>query len=104
MHRDTEGPSAATPGAAQGVGMGDHDMGGALHILKRGGAVSRRGWNGRNQRLQLQVPDCGSKMTLPYVYIVTVQGDLVPWLCSQTDLLASDWYEVPLTVSERSGR
>ena len=24
-------------------------------------------------------------------YPVTAQGDLVPWLCSQTDLLASDW-------------
>jgi len=32
-----------------------------------------------------------SKMTLPYVYMRTVYSDLVPWLCSQTDLLASDW-------------
>jgi hypothetical protein len=23
--------------------------------------------------------------------MVTAQGDLVPWLCSQTDLLATDW-------------
>jgi len=30
-------------------------------------------------------------MTLPYIYITTVQGDLVPWLASQTDLLAADW-------------
>ena len=26
--------------------------------------------------------------------IMTAQGDLVPWLCSQTDLLATDWFEV----------
>ena len=30
-------------------------------------------------------------MTLPYLYMRTVQGDLVPWLASQTDLLAEDW-------------
>lgn len=30
-------------------------------------------------------------MTLPYIYMRTVQGDLVPWLASQTDLLANDW-------------
>jgi hypothetical protein len=41
--------------------------------------------------LALQVPDANSKMTLPYVYMKTVLGDLVPWLCSQTDLLADDW-------------
>jgi Protein of unknown function (DUF2829) len=41
--------------------------------------------------LELQRPDAGSKMTLPYVFMKTVQDDLVPWLCSQTDLLAVDW-------------
>jgi hypothetical protein len=30
-------------------------------------------------------------MTLPFIFISTVQGDLVPWLASQTDLLADDW-------------
>jgi hypothetical protein len=30
-------------------------------------------------------------MTQPYVYIHTVQGDRIPWLCSQADLLAIDW-------------
>ena len=29
--------------------------------------------------------------TLPYIYIQTVQRDLVPWLASQTDQLAEDW-------------
>jgi hypothetical protein len=28
---------------------------------------------------------------LPHVDMWTAQGDLVPWLCSQTDLLATDW-------------
>jgi hypothetical protein len=70
------------------------DFGRALYRLRAGKRVSREGWNGPNQYLELQVPDAGSKMTLPYIYIRTVQGDLVPWLASQTDLLAEDWFEV----------
>jgi hypothetical protein len=69
-------------------------IGGAVEAMRVGHKVSRRGWNGPDQYLKMQVPDEHSKMTLPYVYIRTVQGDLVPWLCSQTDLLASDWFVV----------
>jgi hypothetical protein len=67
------------------------DFGEALTALRGGQSVQRAGWNGPNQRLTLQVPDTHSKMTLPYIYITTVQGDRVPWLASQTDLLATDW-------------
>lgn len=63
--------------------------------LQDGQRVSRSGWNGKGMYLELQVPDANSKMTLPYVYMKTVQGDLVPWLCSQTDLLATDWGIAP---------
>ena len=41
--------------------------------------------------LGLQRPDANSKMTLPYIFMSTAQGDLVPWLASQTDMLAADW-------------
>lgn len=71
--------------------MKDIDFGFALDALKSGARVSRSGWNGKGQWLKLQVPDEHSKMTLPYIYINTVQNDLVPWLASQTDLLAEDW-------------
>lgn len=67
------------------------DFGDALQALQRGGQVRRAGWNGKGQWIELQRPDAHSKMTLPYIYIKTVQGDLVPWLASQTDLLANDW-------------
>lgn len=67
------------------------DIGDAIHTLNRSGRVRRRGWNGKNMWLELQKPDRDSKMTLPYVFMSTAQGDLVPWLCSQTDLLANDW-------------
>lgn len=63
----------------------------ALALLKTGYRVTRDGWNGKNMWLELQRPDENSKMTLPYIYMRTVQGDLVPWLASQTDLFADDW-------------
>lgn len=66
----------------------------ALNILKSGRKVSREGWNGKGQYIEMQNPDINSKMTEPYLYIKTVDGGLVPWLASQTDLLADDWYEV----------
>lgn len=66
-------------------------IGKAIQILEDGGSVRRQGWNGKGMALFLQRPDSHSKMTLPYIYMRTVQGDLVPWLASQTDLLAHDW-------------
>jgi hypothetical protein len=66
-------------------------IGQAIEAMRCGYKVARAGWNGRDMWLALQIPDENSKMTLPYVYMKTVQGDLVPWLCSQTDLLATDW-------------
>jgi hypothetical protein len=73
----------------EGAGM---NFGDALKCLKRGSRITRAGWNGKNMWLELQVPDAHSKMTLPYIYMRTVQEDLVPWLASQTDILAEDWH------------
>lgn len=72
----------------------EHDYGWALHQLFDGKALARRGWNGPNQYVKLQRPDVNSFMTLPYIYIRTAQNERVPWLCSQGDALAFDWYEV----------
>ena len=63
----------------------------ALRELKEGEKLTRAGWNGKGQFVELQIPDKNSKMTLPYIYISTVDGELVPWLASQTDMLADDW-------------
>jgi len=70
------------------------DFGQALNALKTGCAVSRQGWNGKGMWLRLQRPDEHSKMTLPYIYMKTADDKLVPWLASQTDLLAEDWWIV----------
>jgi hypothetical protein len=68
-------------------------IGWAVEQMKAGHKVRRSGWNGKGMWLALQTPDANSKMSLPYVYIRTAGeiGDLVPWPCSQTDLLAEDW-------------
>jgi hypothetical protein len=67
------------------------DFGQALGILKAGEKVSRSGWNGKGMWLALQTPDANSKMSLPYIYMKTADDKLVPWLASQTDVLANDW-------------
>ena len=70
------------------------NFGWALEMLKAGNRVEREGWNGCGMWLELQVPDEHSKISLPYIYMSTVTGDLVPWLASQTDMLAEDWHKV----------
>ncbi len=55
-------------------------IGWAIKEMWQGAKVSRVGWNGPGQFLEIQVPDCNSYMTLPYIFITTVQGDRVPWL------------------------
>lgn len=74
------------------------NFGEALSFLKNGMKVSREGWNGVGLWLELQVPDANSKMTLPYIYLnypmtsKNTPGAKVPWLASQTDVLAEDWF------------
>lgn len=85
------------------------DFGSALTVLKAGGRVARDGWNGKGMFVYL-VP--GSTFTvnrppllgiypegteinyLPHVDMKTADGSCVPWLASQTDLLAEDWRSV----------
>ena len=63
----------------------------ALSFAKKGGGISRKGWNGKGVAVRLQQPDNSSKMTLPYLYLEYPDGTKVPWLASQTDLLSDDW-------------
>jgi hypothetical protein len=64
----------------------------ALPYLRGGYQLFREGWNGKGMSIEAQFPDANSKMSLPYVFMHTADGHLVPWLCSQTDLLANDWF------------
>lgn len=84
------------------------DFGWALRKLKCGKRVCRTGWNGKGMWLVL-VPGSQIKVEegrplanagfpigdtvnyLPHIDMKTAQGEIVPWLASQTDLLAEDW-------------
>lgn len=85
---DDSGPTQPTNQA--GPHHPHREIGWAVKQMWIGQAVTRRGWYGFHH-IRLQVPDANSKMTQPYVYIRTERGELVPWLCSQADLLATDW-------------
>lgn len=79
------------------------NFGQALEAIKLGSKVTREGWNGKGMWLELQCPDEYSKMTLPYIFMnypstpasdtapANHIGARVPWLASQTDVLAEDW-------------
>lgn len=88
---------------------GGPSIGWAIRQMRQGKRVARSGWNGKGMYLALQrgypegipinqntadatgLPAGTVCRFLPYVMMRTAQGDFVPWLCSQTDLLANDW-------------
>ena len=76
------------------------NFGQAIEAMKKGMKCRRKGWNGKGIFICIQFPDEHSRMTSPYIYIDTygLQTDnphapksRVPWLASQTDMLAEDW-------------
>lgn len=82
------------------------DFGAALRVLKEGGKVSRVGWNGKGMYIYL-VPGSSFEVNrapllgiLPKGSVVsyrrhidmrTADGEFVPWVASQSDLLMEDW-------------
>ncbi|AEA14326.1 MULTISPECIES: DUF2829 domain-containing protein [Bacillus] len=77
-------------------------FGQALEALKQGKTVARKGWNdvGMWVRLVKQgefdisfevVGGNKCKGLLPWIGMKTVDDTFVPWLASQTDMLAEDW-------------
>lgn len=78
----------------------------ALVELKSGNKVARTGWNGKNMFLFL-VPGSTFTVNRPpllgiypegtvvryhaHIDMRTADGTIVPWLASQTDMLAEDW-------------
>jgi hypothetical protein len=82
------------------------NFGHAIEALKAGAKVSREGWNGKDMFLFL-VPGStfivnrppllgiypeGTEINYqPHIDMKTAQGTVVPWLASQSDMLAEDW-------------
>lgn len=86
------------------------DFSEALIACKEGARIARSGWNGQGMWVALSPgkADCtadelwspaskqfaletGPVTVRPYLIMKTVDGQIVPWLASQTDLLATDW-------------
>lgn len=89
------------------------DFGDAIRALKAGERVARAGWNGKGMWLSLTpgrlVPadkfwsranaeyaaereaTNGHAWVHPYITMKAADGGIVPWLASQTDVLAEDW-------------
>ena len=78
------------------------DFGQAIEALKQGKKAARAGWNGKNMFL-LNVPsnkwgiieeiglNIPKENLSPWIGMKTADGHFVPWLASQTDILAEDW-------------
>lgn len=85
----------------------DMDFGVALSFLRAGKRMARIGWNGKDMWISLNP---GSKIFVsegrplasifpvgtevdfrPYLIMKTADGSIVPWVASQTDILAEDW-------------
>jgi hypothetical protein len=80
------------------------DFGHALIALKDGYRVERLGWNGMflflvpgstfevNRPPLLGIYPAGTVIEYcPHIDMKTADGKVVPWLASQTDVLANDW-------------
>lgn len=76
------------------------NFGEALEAIKEGKKVARKGWNGNGIFIKLHPIRAEEECTQPYIVIdstglqsdnVAAKRGIVPWLASQTDLLANDW-------------
>lgn len=82
------------------------NFGKALEIIKKGKKAARKGWNGKNQYIELatsisytnaegKIINCnhdaiGNKA----IAFVGTSGVQMGWLASQSDMLSEDWEEV----------
>lgn len=85
------------------------DFSAALREVRAGHKIARSGWNGKGMYLVYQkaypdgipinkntaeatgIPEGTVCRFLPYIMMKTADDAFVPWLASQTDILAHDW-------------
>lgn len=82
------------------------DFGDAIRAVKKGAKVQRKGWNGKNQYIELAMkvsymnPDGGivnvdhEQMGNQAIAFVGTSGVQLGWLASQADMLSEDWQVV----------
>jgi len=79
----------------------------AVCALKEGKKVARKNWNGKEMYLYKAVVElpypplsenvawvAGTFGNSEFIIMKTADNKLIPWLASQTDLLADDWIVV----------
>ena len=83
--------------------MGLHTFSEAIEAVKKGAKISRCGWNGKKQYVELakciSYVDCKGRLinaerediTDHALAFVGTRGVQVGWLASQADMLAEDW-------------
>jgi hypothetical protein len=79
--------------------QGHGTIGWAVSALQHGHTLRRAGWNGKGMYLLYAPPGAiqlaqkfgGGYNTTAAIFMKTVDDELVPWLCSQSDILAGDW-------------
>lgn len=82
------------------------NFGQALAAIKEGKLVARAGWNGKGMFVFLVpgstfnvnrapllgiFPEGTEIIYRPHIDMRDAEGKIVPWLASQTDILAEDW-------------
>jgi len=83
--------------------MEERDFAWAIRQIKQGKKLQREGWNGKGMFLftipggswnfETDIDGVDDIETLPFICMKTADNKLVPWLASQTDILADDWQE-----------
>lgn len=71
----------------------------ALHAVKHGAHIARRGWNGKGMWVFYVPPEAaqvphkfgGGYPVQAFLMMKTADDTIVPWLISQSDVLATDW-------------
>lgn len=71
----------------------------AIEAMRKGLKVARSGWNGKGMWLKLVPTELADAVAFqyaalsayPWVGMKTADDKFVPWLASQTDILADDW-------------
>ena len=79
------------------------NFGKAIDLLKEGKKVSRKGWNGKNQYIELatnisyknvdgEIINISHKtMGNKAIAFIGTSGIQIGWLASQSDMLSDDW-------------
>jgi hypothetical protein len=69
-----------------------NDIGYAVRALKDGKRVARKYWNDSGTWLEMKPVESRNVPVKVLIHIVTGGEQTEPWNCSQSDLLAEDWF------------